>query len=147
MSWTQRGVYAAFAGLAGLVLLGRLGGSDEPKVGASSPIKDAVYATAIPVYPGAKLTDRMGGNYYNDIGGPVTFNSESWFFEVKDPMAKVVEFYKKNLPEGAKQVEAEAGSVAFEWVPPAAAEGEEVHIWVSEGKLQIGETIKAKGSS
>ena len=144
MAWAKHAMIVALAGLGGLIVIGKLGGSGEPKVGAASPMKGAVYASAIPVFPGAKLRDVMGGNYYNDIGGPVTFSSQSWFFEHKAPLADVVAFYRKNLPEGYKTVETEAGEVGFEWAPPGAAEGEDVHVTVREGELQIGETVKAK---
>lgn len=147
MSWTQRGLAVGIVALGALVVISRSGSSKGALDPAKSPIKGAVYAAAIPVYPGAKLEDIMGGNYYNDFGGPVTFTSQSWFFDVKDPMAKMVEFYTKNLPQGARRVEAEDDAVAFEWIPPNAAEGEEVHVTMREGRLQIGETVKAKAGA
>lgn len=144
MAWTQRATLAGLAGLAALLVFGgRNGASTAGLSPRKSPMAGAVFATAIPVVSGAKLRDVMGGNYYDDLGGPVTFKSQSWFFEVPEPMAKVVEFYKKNLPQGAKRAEAEAGEVAYEWVPPGAAEGELVSITVRAGELQIGETVKA----
>lgn len=148
MSWMQRGALVLAAGLGGLIVVGRVrGASSEGRTGADSPMKDAVYATAIPVYPGAKLNDVMGGNYYNDLGGPVTFTSQSWFFSLSDPVAKVAEYYRQHLPDGYRPREVEQGEIGFEWTPPGAAEGEEVHITVREGQLQIGETVKAKAGS
>lgn len=144
MSWTQRVTLAILAGLAGLVIMGRLNGSGRP-AGTPSPIKGAVHASAVPVYPGARLTDIMGGNYYAEIGGAATFTSQSWFFSTGDPVAKVADFYRRNLPEGARQVQADEGEVAFEWIPPGAARGEKVSITLREGQIQIGETVKAKG--
>ena len=145
MSWMQRGLIAGIVGLGAMVVMSRSGGNSnaalDPK---KSPMKGAVYATAIRVYPGATYEDEMGGNYYDDIGWPVTFTSHSWFFKVEDSMQKVVDFYTKNLPAGAKREEAEEGKVLFQWSPPGSAEGEEVSIWLGEGTLQIGETIKAK---
>ncbi len=148
MSWTQRGLLAGIVGLGALVVLSRSVGSSKAALDPKkSPMKGAVYATAIPVYPGAKYEDEMGGNFYNDIGGPVTFTSHSWFFNVKDPMQKVVDFYTKNLPQGAHRAEAEEGKVLFEWNPPGSLEGEEVNVWIGEGSFHIGETIKAKPAS
>lgn len=150
MSWTQRGLLVGIVGLGALVVVSRSGGGGSSKAALDpkkSPMTGAVYATSIPVYPGAKYEDEMGGNYYDDVGGPVTFASRSWFFAVKDPMQKVVDFYGKNLPQGAHRAEAEEGKVLFEWNPPGSVEGEEVNIWIGEGTLQIGEVIKAKPGS
>jgi len=148
MSWTQRGALVLLAGLAGLVVMDRVGGSRQAGLsGRESPIKGAVFAAAIPVYPGAKLTDSMGGDYYDTLGGPVTFTSQSWFFDLADPVEDVIAFYRRHLPEGYRPSEAEAGSTAFEWVPPGAAQGESVMVTIRAGQLQIGETVKAKGQS
>jgi hypothetical protein len=146
MSWPQRGLLAILVGLAGLLILSRVGGSK--KGGSSpreSPMKGAVFATAIPVYPGARLTDIMGGEYKDEIGGPAIFTSQSWFFSITDPVADVAEYYRGHLPEGYRPREAEAGEVAFEWTPTGAAEGEIVHVTIRQGQLQIGEKVKVKG--
>ena len=146
MAWVQRGLIAGIIGLGALMVVNR--GSDG-KGGISpehSPIRDAVHAKAIPVWKGAKLRDRTGGSYYNDVGGPVTFTSTSWFFELSDPAAEVAEYYRKNLPAGWKPVEVEDGEVGFEWIPPGAKEGEDVTVRVRDGELQITETVKAPGT-
>jgi len=104
MSRTQRGLL--------LILLGIACSRGE------SPMKGAVFATAIPVYPGAKLSDIMGGQYQDEVGGPATFTSQSWFFTITDPAPKVVDYYRRNLPQGHRPREAEEGAVAFEWTPP-----------------------------
>lgn len=153
MSWAQRSLIAGIIGVGALLVLNRGGGSlGRAGLGPrNSPLKDAVYAAPIPIYDGAKLRDVAGGNYYDDIGGPVTFTSKSWFFEIKDPVEKVAAWYRANLPEGTHPSEAEQGAVSFEWIPPGALEGELVSVTVREGELQIGETVKAgntgKGTS
>ncbi|MBL8989434.1 MAG: hypothetical protein SFV24_16090 [Gemmatimonadales bacterium] len=146
MSWAQRGLIAGVVGLGALIVMSKTGGKKAGLDPEDSPLKGAVYATAIPVWEDAKLTDITGGNYYNDIGGPVTFTSKSWFFKLSDPVTEVADFYRKNLPAGAKPTEAEDGAVAFEWLPPGAKEGEEVSVTVREGELQISETVKAPGT-
>jgi hypothetical protein len=135
---------AGIVGFGIMIVMSRSGGSAGllPK---RSPIKGAVYASAIPVYSGAKLEDVMGGNYYDQIGGPVTFTSNSWFFTVKAPMEKVIAFYRTKMPQGTTLEEAEEGSTAFKWIPPGAVEGEDVTVTIREGEIQIGETVKAKG--
>ena len=148
MSWTQRGMLVLVVAMVALIAKGRLSGSDEPgKSGGSSQLKGAVYAGSVPVYPGAKLTDVMGGNYYNEIGGAVTFTSTSWFFEVADPTADVVSFYRERMPQGYRTVPASDDETAFEWVPPDAAKGEDVTVTISAGQLQITESVKANGGS
>jgi hypothetical protein len=145
MSWTQRGLYAALIGLGGLLVAGRVGGSKSAGLSPKeSPMKGAVYATSIPVYPGAKLIRVMGGNSMNEIGGPVTYTSQSWFFKTSDAPAKVIEYYRLNLPQGYRPKDAEEGGVAFEWIPPGSVEGESVSIRIRDRQLQIGETVKAK---
>ena len=145
MSWMQRGLIVVVISLAGLVLIGRVrstkkdGGSH-----AESPIKGAKFASAIPVFPGAKLTDIMGGDHYEDIGGAVTFTSQSWFFATTASAAEVVEFYRRNLPPGAQPAEAEDGAVAFKWIPGDGVEGESVSVVIRTGQLQIGETVTAR---
>jgi hypothetical protein len=145
MSWLQRSALAVGLGLAGLVIVGRVreaSGSGGGRGPADSPMKGAQYAVAIPVYPGARLTDILGGNYYAELGGEVTFSSQSWFFEVADPVREIVAFYRERMPAGYRPEEAEAGSVAFQWTPPGAAEGESVTVIVRAGQLQIGETVR-----
>jgi hypothetical protein len=146
MSWTQRGVLVILVGLAGLVVIGRVSRPKQaPGSRSESPMKGAVFAAAIPVYPGAKLSDIMGGEYKDDVGGPAIFTSQSWFFAITDPVAAVAEYYRAHLPEGYRPREAEAGEVAFEWTPTGAVDGEIVHVTIRDGQLQIGEKVKVKG--
>jgi hypothetical protein len=143
LSWTQKGLLLGIAAIGGVIVMSRTGTTKAGLSPGKSAMKGAVYASQVPVYPGAKLRDTGGGNYYNEIGGPVTFTSTSWFFEIKDPVAKVADFYASHLPPGARPAEAEEGSISFEWTPPGSLEGEEVSVTVREGELQIGETLKA----
>ena len=127
MSWTQRGILAVVVVLGALIVMDRTRGSGklgEPD--GDSPIKGATYATAIPVFPGAKLADIMGGEYRDAVDGPAVYTSQSWFFDITDPVATVAEFYRKNLPQGWRPKEADEGEVGFEWIPAGAAEEESV---------------------
>src|SRR5574342_586413 len=87
--------------------------SKSPK---GSGLPGVVYGSQISVYPSAVFEDSMGGNYYETIGGPVTYESLSWFFKVSDAMDKVVAFYASRLPSGSRITEGE---------PEGQAEGEE----------------------
>lgn len=148
MPWKQRGLVVLVLALVGLVIAGRVKEVVQDGLGpATSPLEGAVYASAIPIYPGAKFTDTMGGNYYEEFGGAVTFTSQSWFFDLTDPVEKVVAFYRAGLPEGYRDVEAEEGSIAFEWTPPGGVDGEDVTVVIRAGQLQIGETVKAKAAN
>ncbi len=136
MSWMQRGMLVGVAGLAGLIVMSRNGGSKEAGLDPEkSPMKNAVYAAPVPVYYGADFRETTGGNYYETIGGPVTFTSKSWFFVIKDPVPDVAAFYSKNLPAGAHPEEAMDGEMAFEWIPPGAVAGERVSVTVGDGEL------------
>ena len=112
---------------------------------SSAPeLKGAVYAAQIPVFPGAKLVDSMGGNYYNEIGGSPTFESLSWFLEHKEPMTIVTAFYENRLPSGSRlgDDEVEEGKVGFKFTPKGAEEGEDITVRIEPGKLQITEVVK-----
>src|SRR5688500_20402846 len=112
-----------------------------------SPIKGATYASAIPIYPGAKLRDIMGGEYRDAVDGPAVYTSQSWFFEITYSVATVAEFYRKNLPQGWRPKEADYGEVGFELIPASAVDGESVYVVVRSGQLQIGEKLRAKGGA
>lgn len=110
-----------------------------------SGLPGAVYGSQIPVYAAAVFEDSMGGNYSETIGGPVTYESLSWFFKVSDPMDKVVAFYDSGLPAGSRIEEEKTESeetVRFKYVPTGAEEGENITISISPGKLQITEVVK-----
>ncbi len=138
--------------------------SKSPK---GSGLPGVVYGSQIPVYPSAVFEDSMGGNYYETIGGPVTYESLSWFFKVSDPMDKVVAFYVTHLPHASRAEDEETGEqeteaseaeeeetekdktaqqetkdVRLTFVPVGAEEGEDVTIHISPGKLQITEVVK-----
>jgi hypothetical protein len=148
MSWTQRGILAVVGVLGVLIVLDRSRSSGKPgKPDGDSPIKGATYASAIPVYPGAKLADIMGGEYRDAVDGPAVYTSQSWFFDIADSVATVAEFYRKNLPQGWRPKEADEGEVGFEWIPAGAGEEESVYVVVRSGQLQIGEKVKARGGA
>ncbi|HSE53859.1 MAG TPA: hypothetical protein VLB00_16845 [Gemmatimonadales bacterium] len=148
MSWTQRGILAVVVVLGVLIVMDRTRGTGKPGApDGESPIKGATYASAIPVYPGAKLADIMGGEYRDAIDGPAVYTSQSWFFDITDSVATVAEFYRKNLPQGWRPKEADAGEVGFELTPAGAVDEESVYVIVRTGQLQIGEKVKAKGGA
>lgn len=153
--------------ILGLLALSLLAVGACSKSGKESRLPGAVYGSQIPIYASADFEDYMGGNYYETIGGPVTYESLSWFFKVSDPMEKVVAFYATRLPTGSRledgntemeeagEAEAEEEStgegitnqppsqdVRFKYVPAGAEEGEDITISIGPGKLQITEVVK-----
>jgi len=144
MSWVQRGLIVGIVGLGLWTVIGKTGPKHGALDPAKSPIKGATYAGQVPIASGAKLEDEMGGSYYDDLGGPVTFTSHSWFFDLATPLDETLAFYGSHLPEGAHRVESEEGTTAYQWRPPGSVEGEEVTIRISEGSLQVTEVVKAK---
>lgn len=144
MSWVQRGLIVGIVGLGLWIVIGKTGARHAALEPAESPIKGATFAGQVPIVSGAKLGDEMGGNYYDDLGGPVTFTSHSWFFELSTPLDEALAFYASRLPDGARRVEAEEGTTAYQWRPPGSAEGEEVTVRISAGSLQVTEVVKAK---
>jgi hypothetical protein len=132
-----RNLIIAAACLTGLMTLQVACGSAE-----NSSLPGAVYAKVVPVYPGAKYIGTMGGQSSDDIGGPVTGESQSWFFKISDPAEEVVAFYKKKLP-GAELKRDDAGDPTFTLIPDGAQEGERVQvIFRRSGDLQIHESLK-----
>ena len=116
-----------------------LGPLTVPACGGAPKLDGAVYGAQIPLYPHAKLRDVGGGNYYEDIGGPVTFESKSWFFTIDDRQ-KVLAFYQEKLPSAAREDDEE--SITFKFTPTGAAEGEDVSVVVRKDELQISEVVK-----
>ena len=110
-----------------------------PACGGAPKLDGAVYGAQIPVYPHARLRDVGGGNYYEDIGGPVTFESKSWFFTIDDRQ-KVLAFYQEKLPSAAREDDDE--SITFKFTPTGAEEGEDVSVVVRKDELQISEVVK-----
>ena len=101
----------------------------------------AVYAGQVAVYPSAVYDGAMGGDYSEEVGGPVTLKSQSWFFKTDDAVEKVIAFYEKQLPSVVKSVD-EEGEVTFTLIPAGAEQGEDVVVRINPGKLHITERFK-----
>jgi hypothetical protein len=129
MSHTTRRIAFAIA-LAGLPV---------PSCGKPSRLAGAAYGDQIPVYPDATLRDTGGGTYADALGGPVTFESKSWFFTIGDG-AKVIAFYQQKLP-GATREDDEDG-VSFRFTPRGGQPGEDISVVIRKGELQISEVVK-----
>lgn len=121
------------AGVAALILFG---------CGhAPHALPGCVYAGAVLVYPKAELgDDAMGGTYYDDQGKAVS-ETMTWFFEVKEPRDRVIEFYRRHW-KGALESTDDDGNVVFTLAPAGAEPGEGITVRISEGQLRITEEVK-----
>ena len=90
-------ITVGIVGLGVLTVISKTGSKHGALDPIKSPIKGATFAGHIPIVSGAKLEDEMGGNYYDDLGGPVTFTSHSWFFELATPLNEALAFYASRI--------------------------------------------------
>lgn len=100
----------------------------------------AVYASAVPIYPGATLEDAMGSTSGGDSPESMS-DGMAWFFDVEAPADQMVAFYERNLP-GAKRDPVWQQGTRLVWIPPGASPGEEVSIEISENDLTIHEEVR-----
>jgi len=100
----------------------------------------AVYANAVPIYPGATLEDAMGSTSAGDTPESMS-DGMAWFFDVDAPADRMVAFYEKKLP-GAKRDPVWQEGVRLVWIPPGASPGEEVSVVIGENELSIREAVK-----
>lgn len=108
---------------------------------APRALPGCVYANAVLVYPKAQLgEDAMGGTYYDDQGNAVS-ETMTWFFEVKEPKDRVVQFYRTHW-KGAQESVDDDGNVVFTLAPAGAEPGEGLTVRINEGQLRITEEVK-----
>jgi len=103
---------------------------------------DVVYASQVPIFPGAEVEDAMGGNYYGESLDQQVSESMTYWFKI-DPKNhdQIVAFYEKALPSAQRSVD-EDGEIRFEVVPKGAESGEKVWVMISKDRLRIGEETK-----
>jgi hypothetical protein len=103
---------------------------------------DVVYASQVPIFPGAEVEDAMGGNYYGESLDERVSESMTYWFKI-DPQNhdQIVAFYAKALPNAERTVD-EDGEVRFEFVPKGAEPGEKVWVGIAKDRLRIGEDTK-----
>ncbi len=114
------------------------------KKSSTPELQGSIYAAQIPIYPGVKLVDTGGGNYYEEIGGAPTFESKTWFFESKDSVPMMTAFYENRLGSASRLADddVEEGTIVFKFTPKGAEKGEDVSVHIEPGKLHISEVVK-----
>lgn len=103
---------------------------------------DVVYASQVPIYPGAQVDDAMGGSYYGEgLNDKVSETMTYWFKIDPKNHDKIVAFYEQEMPQAKKSLNDE-GDIQFEFTPQGAEDGERVWVTVQKDKLRIGEETK-----
>lgn len=95
----------------------------------------AVYATQVPLYPGAKAEDAMGSESWGDDPESYAEGMTFWFV-VDAPMDKVVAWYDMKLVH-AKRERDDDNNVVYTLTPTGAEPGEDVGVIVEEGKFRV----------
>lgn len=96
----------------------------------------AVYATQLPIYPGAELEDVMGADTYGDEPGSHNERMNFWF-TVEDSPEEMIAWYDARLPEATKE-ESDEGDIVYTLTPTGAEEGEYFGVRVeADGGLRI----------
>ena len=104
----------------------------------------AVYATQIPLYPGAKVTDAMGSNSYGTSLADHVSEGMTWWFEAECTQEELVTWYTERLPE-ATQETSEDGDLTFTMLPPDGEAGEDMGVIIAAdepGKFRVFESTK-----
>ena len=92
----------------------------------------AVYATQIPLYPGAKVTEVMGSHSYGNSLADLVSEGMTWWFESKATRDELTEWYAERLA-GATREDTEDGDIVFTLVAPDGEENEDMGVIIQEG--------------
>jgi hypothetical protein len=123
--------------LAALALAALAAAGCGAKQGA---LPHAVYANAVPIYPGAELEDMMGSTSMGDTPESAS-DGMAWFFKIKAPGDRMVAFYEQKIPQAKRDPDWVDG-VRLVWVPAGAQPGEELAIVIEDDRLSIREEVK-----
>lgn len=101
----------------------------------------AVYATQVPLYPGAMIEDSMGNESYGD--DPESYSEGMvWWYNVRAPQEDIVSWYAAKLPNAKREV-LEDGAVQFTLAPQGGEAGEDMGVIIENGKFRVFENTKA----
>jgi hypothetical protein len=117
-------------------------GAHEAKWSAEAA-QYAAYATQIPLYPGTKITDAMGGESWGD--GPETYSyGMNWSCETKATREELVAWYEARLPNAQRRT-TDLGWIELTVIPKNAKPGEDMGVRIeSDGKYSVFENRKNK---
>lgn len=98
----------------------------------------AVYATQIPLYPGAEIDDVIG----SEMAGDTVTEGMTFWFNVDAPREQVIAWYQTKL-SGATRRTLEDGEVMFTLTPRDGEAGEEVGVIIDNRRFRVFENTKA----
>ena len=128
---------------AALVVLFMVGCSSAPKQAQweGEAKANAVYATQLPLYPGAKVTSMMGSDTYGDSPDSHA-EGMAWWFEVTATQAELDAWYATHLP-GASKTTDETGVIEYTLTPAGGELGENMGVRLADKELRVFERTKA----
>jgi hypothetical protein len=122
--------------VAVMTVLGGCGASETKWTAEAAQY--AVYATQIPLYPGAEAEDAIG----SEMQGEVVTEGMTFWFKVDAPKDQVVAWYEAKLA-GATRRTLEEGEIMFTLAPRGGEVGEEMGVIVDHGRFRVFENTKA----
>ncbi len=122
---------AAFAAIVWAMALTATGCGEKQGKWTKEAAQYAVYATQIPLYPGAKVTEAMGSKGYGESLSDLVTEGMTWWFETKATREELTAWYAERL-EGATREDTEDGDIIFTLVPPEGEEGEDMGVLIEE---------------
>ena len=102
---------------------------------------NAVYATQLPLYPGAKVTSIMGSDSYGDSPEEHT-EGMAWWFEVPATQQELDAWYATHLTGASKRVD-DTGAIEYTLTPAGGEAGEEMGVRLADKELRVFEHTKA----
>ncbi|HKQ58174.1 MAG TPA: hypothetical protein VJY35_09925 [Candidatus Eisenbacteria bacterium] len=106
----------------------------------STPLPYAVYANEVPIFAGAVFEDASGSTSLGDTPESGA-DGMAWFFKVRAPASKMVEFYEKRFPEAKRDPDWTDG-VRLVWTPKGAKPGEELSVVIADNQFSIREEVR-----
>ena len=114
---------------------------------ASHSLKDfkdapeAMFATQVPVYPGARVTDAMGSESSGDEADSYA-EGMCWWLKFNAPTERVVAFYDAALPNAKRAVSEDDGGIDWTFVPAGGRPADRVTVHVQGDELRISEDVQ-----
>ena len=131
--------HGARAGIITLFILSGCGAREAKWTPEAASL--AVYATQVPLYPGATIEDSMGHESFGDE--PESYSEGmTWWYVVRAPQDDIVTWYAAKLPQAKREV-LEDGSVQFTVTPEGGEAGEDMGVIVESGKFRVFENTRA----
>lgn len=126
-----------------LVVVFMVGCSSAPKQAKweGEAKANAVYASQLPLYPGARFTHMMGSDSYGDTPEDHS-EGMAWWFEVPASQAELDAWYATQLVGASKRTD-ETGAIEYTVIPSGAEPGEEIGVRLHDKEMLVYESTKA----